>query len=83
MSDKSLGQILDEVKFESPIKEVVIEDYGIINFGVYKGNRYESLPIDYLKYLISDECKTTKKNKETAKKVLLSKHDIPGQIKLF
>jgi len=58
-------------------------DYGVIYFGVHRHKKWNDLPIDYLEWLLTDECNTSKENKETAYKVLKQKRDHEGQGLLF
>lgn len=62
------------------VEEVKKKDYGIIMFGKFKGDSWESLPNHYLEYLISDECNTSEVNKHIAKEVKKQKNLIKGQL---
>jgi len=56
------------------------KNFGKINFGTYKGKEWNDLPKDYLQYLISDECRTSEKNKNIAKQVLSQYDIVDGQL---
>ena len=59
------------------------KDFGVIDIGIYAGKSWEDLPINYLEYLISEECNTNKINKEKAKQELKQRKIADGQIYLF
>ena len=56
------------------------KDFGVIDFGKFKGEKWDDLKIDYLEYLISEECNTSEENKRIAKKVLENKKVLDGQL---
>ena len=58
-------------------------EYGFVPFGKFKGNRWSSLPKDYLSFIISDDCYTSQANKEIAKKELQQREVVDGQEELF
>ena len=64
------------------MKEVEVKDFGIINFGVNKGQKWNEQHRHYLEYLISDECMTSEANKEIARQVLKQKNLIKGQLEM-
>jgi hypothetical protein len=68
------------------MKEFQHKDYGIINFGTtYKGLKWNDpkVPIDWIEYVISDDCRTTTENKEIARKELKQRRIVQGQLELF
>ena len=58
-------------------------DYGAVTFGVYAGKPWSQVPKDYLVYICSDECRTSEQNKAIAKKELLQRDVLDGQIEMF
>ena len=59
-------------------------DYGIVNFGQYKGlKKWSEIPKHYLEYIISEECLTPEANKEIAKQELKQRDILDGQEVLF
>ena len=58
------------------------KDFGEISFGKFAGQKWSEVPVHYLEFLISDECYTSKENKEIAKQELHQRETINGQILL-
>jgi len=58
-------------------------DHGHIDFGRYKGSLWSDILIDYLEYIISDECHTSQENKNIAKLELNNRNNIEGQGLMF
>ena len=65
------------------MKETEYKDFGLLDFGVNKGQKWSEQHRHYLEYLISDECLTSESNKEIARQVLRQKNIIKGQLELF
>lgn len=59
------------------------KDYGKIDFGKHEGKNWNDLPLDYLQYLVKDECYTSDHNKEIAQKILDQYNVIDNQVPLF
>lgn len=62
------------------------QDYGTINFGsTYYGRNWNDPKVDknWLEYVVSDKCLASKENKEIARKVLIQKRVVDGQIEMF
>ena len=64
------------------VGEVEAPDYGVIDFGKYKGTEWIKLRSWYLEYLISADCLTAQPNKDKAKKCLELKKVLKGQLEL-
>ena len=64
------------------VGEVEAPDYGVIDFGKYKGTEWIKLRSWYLEYLINDDCHTPQVNKDKAKKCLELKKVLKGQLEL-
>lgn len=56
---------------------------GRVGFGQYALSKWRDLPDDYLRYLISDKCKTTEENKAKARKEILIRDRRAGPLRYF
>lgn len=66
------------------LKEFKHEDFGNVKFGTtYLGKAWMNIPEDWLKYVMSDDCRTEEKNKIMAGKVLEQKKICHGQLEFF
>ena len=65
------------------MKLIKFKDFGIINFGIHKGKKWNSIDEDYLYFLLSEKCNTSLFNKDIARKELEQRKDIENQILLF
>ncbi len=66
--------------------EEIIEngiDLGRIEFGPYKGYAWATLPLAYLYYLCSDECRAREEIKATARAAINMIRHNPDQLNLF
>ena len=58
-------------------------DYGIVNFGIFKGKKWSELPKNYLEWIQKPECLTPQENKDIAKKEYSQRDICDGQEELF
>ena len=58
-------------------------DFGIINFGRFKGKNWSDVPKEYLEYLLKDECLTSEFNKNIASQEIKQRGVLEGQIEMF
>jgi len=60
-----------------------IHELGVIDFGKYKDTEWIKAPTYWLEYLLTEECTTSKYNKNLAERALIEKKKIKGQGLLF
>lgn len=58
------------------------DNFGLISFGQYAGQKWEKLPEKYLQYLMSKDCHTSTSNKDMAYKVLSQRRVADGQLEI-
>jgi len=75
-----LGEKIIKRQLDQNTNEIVVEDPGAVDFGQHKGKKWRDLPEKYLKFIISEDCKTKAKNKAKAAAELHNRHIISGQL---
>ena len=59
------------------------EELGIVGFGTHAGKKWSKMPVEWLKWVISDNCLTGDKNKEIARKELQQRSFMDGQMEML
>lgn len=60
-----------------------VKNNGVINFGKMAGKRWSEMRDDYLDFILSEKCYTSRENKEIAKQEKNNRKIIDGQIRMF